>query len=170
MAQFNCPVCNEGFEQKSRLERHMLTSHPEQAPSAADMETALEGADFPLTKDDLVQLVRQRGQSTELLEQLPAGEYRDAAEVARALGEVKSKTDSPDHQPGKLGGQRAMEAPSAARIASIFEGVSFPASADDLKEHARENAEGSVLEFVERFRSGTYRDMSDVAKEIRAVT
>lgn len=41
MAQFNCPICNQGFEQKSRFDRHMMTSHPEQAPSAADLEQAL---------------------------------------------------------------------------------------------------------------------------------
>ncbi|HKK03712.1 MAG TPA: C2H2-type zinc finger protein [Gammaproteobacteria bacterium] len=28
MAQFECPVCGQGFEQRSRLERHLRTSHP----------------------------------------------------------------------------------------------------------------------------------------------
>lgn len=41
MAQFNCIVCGDGFEQKSRLLRHIETSHPPQAPSAADIEKSI---------------------------------------------------------------------------------------------------------------------------------
>jgi hypothetical protein len=55
MAQFTCSVCEDGFEQKSRLQRHMDTAHPPQAPSAADVEKVLAGIDYPKTKDDLVQ-------------------------------------------------------------------------------------------------------------------
>ena len=36
-SQFTCQICCQGFEQKSRLERHILTSHPNPAPSAADV-------------------------------------------------------------------------------------------------------------------------------------
>ena len=41
MAQFTCSICGDGFEQKSRLQRHIETSHPPQAPSAADVEKVL---------------------------------------------------------------------------------------------------------------------------------
>lgn len=170
MAQFNCPVCDEGFNQKSRLEKHMMTSHPEQAPSAADMESALAGADFPLRKAAILELARSNNQSTELLQQLPDREYRDAAEVARALGEVKSHTEAPRHQPSKLGGERAMQSPSAARIASLFEGISFPASVDDLKDHARHKADKSTMQILERFRPKTYYSMVDVTKELEVVS
>ncbi len=169
MAQFNCPICNEGFNQKSRLERHVMTSHPAQASSAADMESALSGADFPLRKTDLLELARSNNQSTDLLQQLPDEEYRDAAEVARALGEVKSHTPASQHQPSKLVGESAMQAPSAARIASLFEGITFPASADDLKNHVRNKADESTLQIVERFRSKTYHSMADVTKELENV-
>lgn len=169
MAQFHCPVCNEGFEQRSRLARHMETSHPVQAPSAADMEQALKGADFPLTRRQAIEFAKDKGRSTELLRQLPGGTYRDAAEVARALGGVKSRDSKPGHQPSKRGGDQATQSLSGSGIASVFEGMSFPASADDLKDHARDNADRPTLAIIERFRSGTYHSMADINRELRAV-
>ena len=53
MPQFKCSICGDGFEQKSRLQRHIDTSHPPQAPSAADVEKVLAGIDYPKTKDGL---------------------------------------------------------------------------------------------------------------------
>jgi macrodomain Ter protein organizer (MatP/YcbG family) len=41
-------MCGKGFDQKSRLERHVETSHPKPAPSAADLEKALW---YRLSKD-----------------------------------------------------------------------------------------------------------------------
>lgn len=169
MAQFHCPICGDGFEQKSRLEQHMETSHPEQAPSAADMEKALRGADFPLTRREAIEFAENHGRSTELLRQLPGGSYRDAAEVARALGGVKTGETKPDHQPSKRGGNQATLSLSGSGIASVFEGMSFPASADEVKEYARDNADRSTQEIIERFRSGTYHSMADVTRELRAV-
>jgi hypothetical protein len=55
MAPFTCEVCGDGFDQKSRFERHMATSHPERAPSAADdVEKALSGIQYPKTREELV--------------------------------------------------------------------------------------------------------------------
>jgi hypothetical protein len=53
--QFKCEIwVGDGFERKSRLERHMATSHTKRAPSAADMEKALSGIKYPKTKNELV--------------------------------------------------------------------------------------------------------------------
>jgi hypothetical protein len=59
-AQFTCEVCGDGFEQKSKFERHMATSHPERAPSAADIEKALQGIQYPKTKEQIVEHVTQQ--------------------------------------------------------------------------------------------------------------
>jgi len=52
--QFTCAICDDGFEQRSRLERHMATSHPPSAPSAADVEKALSGIQYQKSKEGLV--------------------------------------------------------------------------------------------------------------------
>lgn len=66
VSQFNCQICGEGFEQKSVYERHMITSHPQTAPSAADIEKALAGIQFPKTKEELVLYVSESVSDEEL--------------------------------------------------------------------------------------------------------
>lgn len=166
MAQYQCPVCGEGFEQRSAYRRHMQTSHPEQAPSAADMEGALAGIGFPATRDELVRHAREGGHDdiAALLEELPARRYRDAAEVARAFGELRSHQHKPDHQPGARGGRRALESLSAARVAALLEGIEFPATRQDLVDHVHARASDSETAAIRRLPERTYHDMSDVAR------
>jgi hypothetical protein len=91
--QFICSICGDGFEQKSRLERHMVTAHPPQSPSAAHIEKVLAGIHYPKTKEELVEYASQKISNEELLKLIksfPNRVYRDSAEVAKALGELKS--------------------------------------------------------------------------------
>ncbi len=170
MAQFTCDICGAGFEQKSRYERHRQTSHPKQAVSAADIEKALKGVDFPKSLSELVDAIDDREREVrDIIRRLPDGEYRDAAEVARAFGELRTHEKAPDNQPSKTGGRRAMQAPSAARFASLFEGMRFPASREELKAHVRSKASKQEMQALETFGEHTYHSMSDVTKELDRV-
>lgn len=90
--QFTSSICGEGFEKRSRLERHTATSHPPLGPSAADIEKALSGIQYPKAKEGLVQYTSQKvstiGQGFfGLIKSLPERTYRDSAKVATALGD-----------------------------------------------------------------------------------
>src|ERR687887_2435569 len=163
MAQFSCSICGQGFEQKSRLERHMATSHPPQAPSAADVEKALSGIQYPKSKQDLVQYVSPKISTIgkdlfNLIKSLPSRTYRDSAEVAIALGELKSGKEirtaeevEATEQPSKRGGRSAVisSSISAATIAKVLSGIDFPKSKDSLKEYAKEHISKAEVEDLE---------------------
>lgn len=167
MAQFTCEICGESFEQKSRIERHMQTSHPPQALTAADLEKALRDIDFPKTKDELLDVMEGAGREdvADVVERMPQKEYRDAAEVGRAFGELRSHEKKSGEQPSRKGGERAKEAFSATRLAQTFRGMDFPASGEDLKNYARENAGDEIQSTIEKFRHRTYKNMADVERE-----
>lgn len=148
--------------------RHMQTSHPERAPSAADLEHALSGMDYPATPHRLAARARDKEEDkvAEILEDLKHKHYRDAAEVARAFGEMRAKEEKPDDQPSVRGSEAALqtEAISATCIAQIFGGTNFPASADDLKAHASHEANDEEMAIVRSLPDRRYGDMSDIAK------
>jgi Protein of unknown function (DUF2795) len=122
-SQFTCTICGDGYNQKSRLDRHMATSHPPSAPSAADVEKVLAGIRYPKTKRDLVQYTSQHFSKAsksliELIKSLPERTYRDSAEVAIALGELKSaksvrsaKEVATSEKPSNKGGRAAVTSP-----------------------------------------------------------
>lgn len=62
-----------------------------------------------------------------------------------------------------------MQAPSAARIASLFAGMRFPASGEELKDYARPNATEQEMQTLEKFGDHIYNSMADVTKELDGV-
>src|SRR6266487_3136699 len=185
-SQFTCVVCGQGFEQKSRLQRHMDTSHPPSAPSAADLERALYGIKYPKTKQELVEYVSQKrsviGKDVfDLIKSLPNRTCRDSAEVAMALGELKSgkgfksaKQSEATEQPSKKGGKAAVRSSvSAASIAKALSGIDFPKTKDGLRQYAKKNISKvdiqgptNILNVINQLPDRKYNNMADVEKSI----
>jgi hypothetical protein len=183
--QFTCPFCGKGFEQRSKLERHTETAHPPSAPSAADVERLLRGVRYPKSKQELEKIAIQRIStgSPELLMligSLPDRICRDSAEVAIALGELKSgkKPRSPAQMaklepPSKKGGRSALKSPSisAAKIASMLKGIDFPKSKRGIIVHVRkrDGLSQGVISVLHRISDKSYRNMAELVKEIGKV-
>ena len=167
----------------------MATSHPPQAPSAADLEKALSGIHYPKTKEELIEYASRKSSNKELLrliKSLPERTYRDSAEVAIALGELKSgrevrtsKEVEATEKPSKRGGRAAVKSSSsvsAATIAKVLSGIDFPKSKDSLKQYAKDNISkaqvedaDAVLELIDDLPSREYTNMADVEKSISRV-
>jgi Protein of unknown function (DUF2795) len=184
-SQFSYNICGDGFEQKSRLERHMATSHPPQAPSAADLEKALSKIHYPKTKEELIEYASHKSSNEELLnliKSLPERTYRDSAELAIALGELKSgrefrtaKEVEASEQSSKIGGKTTVKSSSisAATIAKIFSAIDFPKSKDSLKQYAKDRISKAdvedvetVLDILDDLPAREYTNMADVEHEV----
>lgn len=184
MAQFTCEICGDGFEQKSRFDRHMATSHPKRAPSAADVEKALSGIQYPKTKEEIINYVSAKIPDEELMnmiKSLPAGEYRDSAEVAIALGEVKQKQGirsagevAKTEAPGAKGGRvAATSSVSAAAIAKVLSGVNFPKNKGELRDHVQKHVTDvkvtdpqRILTVIDNLPDRKYQNMVDVENSL----
>jgi predicted transcriptional regulator len=170
MAQFDCDVCGEGFEQLSRLKRHMMTSHPPQAVNASDLAGKLKGLNFPMTKNDIVNNLDDE-KIINIIRKLPDKEYRDAAEVTRAFGEIKSHQKKPTDKPSKKGGAQALKSLSASKIAILFKGIKFPASKKELEKHVSDKANEAEMDLIRKFSTTkTYHNMADIEKEFGALS
>jgi hypothetical protein len=185
MSQFTCEVCGDGFDQKSRFERHMATSHPERAPSAADMEKALSGIEYPKTKKELVAHASQRmtdSELRELINSLPERTYRDSADVAVALGELKrrhvrtAQEVAKTEPPSTKGGRAAAKSVSAATVAKVLSGVDFPKNKDELRDYAQKHVTDvevadpqRIISIIDSLPDRKYQNMADVEKSLGQV-
>jgi hypothetical protein len=166
----------------------MATSHPPSAPSAADVERVLLGVHYPKTKEDLVQYASQKASTIgqdlfDLIKSLPNRTYRDSAEVAVGLGELKSgkkprraRKIEDTEKPSVRGGRAALVSSSisAATIAKVLSGIDFPKSKEALVQYAGHNLDNrekveytaEVLKVLERLPSRKYSNMADVEYEV----
>jgi len=165
----------------------MATAHPPSAPSAADVENVLSGTQYPRTKEDLVEYASQKASTVgqellDLIKSLPDRTYRDSAEVAIALGELKSRKKPRSareiertEKPSAKGGRAAVASSSisAATVAKVLSGIDFPKSKNDLKEYAKDNISNTqvgdteaVFGLLDELPPREYSSMADVEQEI----
>jgi hypothetical protein len=181
--QFSCPFCGDGFNQKSKLQRHIQTAHPPSAPSAADVQRLLKGITYPKTKEELFEIATQKMFATSpdvlsLIDSLPERNYRDSAEVAVALGELKSGKRPRSaanvtklEAPSKKGGTIALKSRkiSAAGIASALRGITFPKSKRGIIMHVRKQDNPNkeeIISILRRISDKEYQKLVQVEKEI----
>lgn len=165
----------------------MATSHPERAPSAADIEKALSGIQYPRTKEELVNYASQQVSDKDLMDvinSLPSRIYRDSAEVAIALGEVKQKQGirraeevAKTKPPGTKGGRAAAAmSVSAATIAKVLSGVNFPKKKGQLRDYAQKRMTDvevadppRIISVIDSLPDREYQNMADVEKSVGQV-
>ncbi len=160
-----CEICGRRFEDASTYQRHLETSHPEQAVSAADIEAALHGVSFPKDAGELAAYAEESEAGDPVIEAirgLPDRRYRDAAEVAmsfqeRITGERRKAKQAPS--------EKALRSTSAAALAKALSGIDLPARPSGLYKQARKNdAAASLLELVEKMPDRDYRNLAEVER------
>ena len=163
----------------------MATSHPPQAPSAADLEKALSKIHYPKTKEELIEYASRKSSNEELLnliKSLPDRIYRDSAEIAISLGELKSgrkvrsaKKVEASEEPSKRGGRIAVKSSSisAATIAKVLSGIDFPQSKDSIKQYAKDHISKAqvkdteaVLDLLDDLPARDYTNMAEIEREV----
>lgn len=184
--QFACPFCSKGFNQRSRLKRHKETAHPPSAPSAADLERALKGIRYPKTKKEIIQIVTQKASKLspevlKLISSLPKRSYRDSAEIAKALGEIKSgkrprsaRSIAKLEPPSKKGGRSALNSKSisASGIAVTLKGINFPISKRDIIRHVtkqKHSMKEEIISILHRISEKKYQNLVQLEKEVGTV-
>jgi hypothetical protein len=116
-----------------------------------------------------------------LIKSLPNRTYRDSAEIAIALGELKSgkglrsaKQAEATGQPSKRGGKAAAnESISAAAIAKTLSGIDFPKTKDSLMQYVQKHISKleikdsrCILNILDQIADGEYNNMAEIEQEI----
>ena len=119
-----------------------------------------------------------------LVNSLPERTYRDSADVAIALGEVKKRqvrtaaevaeTEQPSIRGGKLAASASV---SSAAVAKILFGVDFPKSKDELKDYAQKHMTKvvevadpkQIINVIDKLPERKYTNMADVEQSVGEV-
>lgn len=158
------------------------------------MQKLIAGIDYPLTKGKIVKYAKQKkifanenvkNDLVELVQSFPSRTYRDSAEIAKALGEIKSNRKrvsskvqdaEEQQQPSKKGGKVAVESSiSASTIAKALSGIDFPKSKDEIQEYVKSRRTTTWLDnkkikyivgVLNSIELRKYHHMADVEEEI----
>lgn len=160
---YPCEICGKEFTDLSHYRRHLNTSHPQQAVSAADLARALSGANYPATTQELADYAEEQNADKgimEILRDLPERSYRDAAEVEVGFQEsITGRQPASQQAPS----QKALESTSAAAVASALKGIDLPARPTTLKKHAESSgADPEVVQAIASLPDRSYRDLAEV--------
>ena len=116
-----------------------------------------------------------------ILQNLPERTYRDSAEVAIAIGEIKSgkkvrsaKEVEKTESPSKKGGKKAVTSViSAATLAKALSGIDLPQSKENIIKYVEKNRvkiskdiHQDILKIFKRLPKKGYKDMADIEKEL----
>jgi hypothetical protein len=147
----------------------------------------LSGIQYPRTKEELVNYASGRVSDEELtniIKSLPTREYRDSADVAIALDEVKQKQGirsaeevAKTQAPGTKGGRAAATSSvSAAAVAKVLSGVDFPKNKGELRDHAQKHMTDvevadpqRIISVIDSLPDREYHNMADVEKSVGQV-
>jgi phage tail tape-measure protein len=121
----------------------------------------------------------------DMVNSLPSRIYRDSAEVAIALGEVKQKQGirsaeevAKTEAPGAKGGRAAAatSSVSAATVAKVLSGVDFPKNKGELSDYAQKHMTDvevadpqRIISVIESLPDREYQNMADVEKSVGQV-
>lgn len=168
MEQINCEICGKKFAQQPVYEQHLAESHPMYGLSDVDVERSLRGLQFPKSKDEIVQHAQAMGEDKMqvIFNLMPSKIYREPTDVLRAFGDLQIRQGDSLHQPSKGETKPNSASPSAAKIASLFQGMKFPASAEEVKAFARKKARTNEMEIIENLGAGSYQSLADIAREM----
>jgi len=161
--RYICETDGRVFETRSAYRRHLQTSHPESAVSAADLEHAVVGVDYPADRRSLKQQAKQNEadeKTLDVIDTLPDREFRDAADLATAF---QASVTGEGRRPQQAPSTKALQSTSAAALAKLLEGIDLPARAPEIRKHAEKNgADRSMLAWIESMPDRNYKDLAEV--------
>lgn len=171
MIQFTCPQCHREFTAQSSYEEHLLKAHPKYPATAAHIDKLVRDVEFPVTTRELEDALKARGETTllPLLDSLPDQQFRQADELTELLGKLDSYQPDPGYQAPLKSDLQAEKPLAASHVASMFEGLSFPASSQDVREYARAHVSEEELALIEQIREQDYQSLSEVEEEYQRV-
>jgi hypothetical protein len=150
----------------------------------------LSGIKYPKSKKEIIDYmtsspqIKVKKELIDLIQNLPERTYRDSAEVAIALGEIKSgkkirrakeveKTESLSKKRGKVAATSSI---SAATLAKALSGIDLPQSQENISKHVNKNVvnmkkdiQTDIMKIFRRLPKKEYKDMAEIEIELSKI-